>query len=123
MIEALLVFLAIVLLNAVAVLAAFVSAELVVVGGVACAAAGMLLGLPTGFWYHVRLQACLRRRGELPERWWLRPVALHARLRSEEREQVLPWFYLGGAGFVAVMLGCALVLVGVLLEAFRAGVL
>jgi hypothetical protein len=121
-IEALLVLLAVALLNAIALLAGTVSAELVVVAGVACATVGMALGLPTGFWYHVRLQACLRQRGELPARWWLRPVALHARLRSEERPRVLPWFYLGGAGFVAVMLGCAMIVVGVLLEAFRAGV-
>jgi hypothetical protein len=97
-------------------------AESLVAAGAACAALGLLLGLPTGLLYHLRLRAALRARGELPGRWWLRPVALHGRLRSAERRGVLAWFYAGGAGFGLALLGCALVVAGVLLAGFRAGV-
>lgn len=84
-------------------------------GGAACAALGLALGVPTGLWYHLRLRACLRARGDLPPRWWLRPVSLHGRLRAEERPEVLRWFTAGGLGFVLTLLGCGLVVVGVVL--------
>jgi len=71
----------------------------------------------------VKLRACLRRAGELPQRWWLQPVALHERLADEERPGVMFWFTVGGAGFGLTMLGCVAVGAGVLLEEWRAGVL
>jgi hypothetical protein len=40
---------------------------------------------------------------------------LHPRLRDAERRAVLRWFFLGGAGFVITIAGCAAVLVGALL--------
>jgi len=79
--------------------------------------------VPTGFWYHVRLHACLRARGPLPGRWWLRPTALHSRLVGDERPWVLVWFYAGGVGFLVTVAGCALVVAGVLVQAARAGLL
>jgi hypothetical protein len=88
--------------------------------GAACAGAGLVVGVPTGFWYHVRLRACLSGREELPARWWVRPVALHSRLQDDERSGVLRWFYVGGLGFLMTVLGCALVVVGVAVGAVRA---
>lgn len=93
-----------------------------VTAGIFCASVGLLLGVPAGFWYHVKLHACLRRRGPLTPGWWLRPVALHEQLSAVDRPTVLLWFYLGGAGFMLSVLGCGLVIFGVFLEGFRAGV-
>jgi hypothetical protein len=36
--------------------------------------AGFVLGVPTGFVYHVRLFQVLRPRGELPPGWYWRPI-------------------------------------------------
>lgn len=121
MIEALLVLLVLAGLAALVLAAALVSAQGIALAGAALAAAGLLLGVPTGVAYHVKLRAALGPRGELPARWWLRPAALHGRLRSDERPAVLLWFAVGGAGFVLTLLGCALATAGVLLEAHRAG--
>ncbi len=121
-IEALLVVGGVALLAAVSLVGPLLPATWLLAAGAACTGAGMLLGVPTGLWYHVRLRACLAPRGELPERWWLRPAALHGRLRPDERDGVLVWFYIGGAGFASCVLGCGLVLVGALVEAHRAGV-
>lgn len=122
-IEALAVLFGVALLAVAALAAPLVAAESVVAAGVLCAGAGLLVGVPTGLWYHVKLRACLRAQGPVPPRWWLRPVALHRRLAPEERPGVLLWFYAGGGGFALSILGCLLVVAGVLLEGFRAGVL
>lgn len=119
MIEALLVLGAVLALAALGLLGPLVPTAWWLAGGVACTAFGLALGVPTGFWYHVRLRACLRARGELPPRWWLRPVALHGRLRAAERPEVLRWFFAGGVGFVLTLAGCGLVVLGVVLEAVR----
>ena len=76
---------------------------------------GLGLGIPTSLVYHVRLARVLAARGELPPRWWLAPTRLHERLRGAERRAVLRWFFLGGAGFVITLAGCAAALVGALL--------
>jgi hypothetical protein len=122
-IEALLVLLGTALLAVLGLVGPLVPAQWLVAGGAACVALGLLVGVPTGLWYHVRLRACLASRAELPERWWLRPVALHGRLREDERSAVMRWFVAGGAGFGLTILGCAGVGLGVVVEAFRAGVL
>ena len=71
-------------------------------------AAGLALGVPTGFWYHIALVRSLR---PAPPKWWLRPVSFHGRLDAAGRRRVMPWFYAGAAGFVITVLG--LVLVGI----------
>jgi len=76
---------------------------------------GFVLGVPTGFWYHVALGRALRPRGQLPDRWWLKPSALHSLLLPEERPRVLRWFYAGGLGFVVTVVGC-MVLAGAALR-------
>jgi hypothetical protein len=83
--------------------------------GVFSVALGLALGIPTSLVYHAKLARALAARGELPPRWWLAPTRLHARLRDTERRAVRRWFFLGGAGFVITIAGCAAVLVGALL--------
>ena len=83
--------------------------------GVLGVALGLALGIPTSLVYHAKLARVLAARGELPARWWLSPTRLHERLRGAERRAVLRWFFLGGAGFVITLAGCAAALVGALL--------
>lgn len=123
MLEALLVGLTVAALAGAGLVLPHVPSHLVVAAGWAAIALGLSVGVPTGFWYHVKLRACLGARGALPERWWLRPAALHERLTDEERPRVLVWFAFGGAGFVGALLGCGAIVLGVLLEAARAGLL
>ncbi len=122
MIEALLVLFGVGLLSALGLVAPLLASEWVIQAGWLCALAGLLLGVPTGFWYHVRLRASLLRSGRLARHWWLRPSSLHDRLDPEDRPAVMLWFTLGGAGFLVTVLGCVLVGAGVVLEGIRAGV-
>ncbi|HET6345344.1 MAG TPA: hypothetical protein VFH51_10440 [Myxococcota bacterium] len=81
--------------------------------GVWLVVVGSALSLSGGLIYHVALYRVLGSRGELAPRWWLWPTSLHGRLLAQERPLVLPWFFLGAAGFGVVMLGCAAVLLAV----------
>jgi len=47
-------------------------------GGIMLSILGLLLGVPTGLSYHLRLYKALKPRGALPSRWWIRPDRLHA---------------------------------------------
>jgi hypothetical protein len=69
-------------------------------------ALGLVVGVPTGLQYHVALRRELLARGPLPPRWWVRPTAFHADLDDDQRSGVLPWFYVGGVGFVLTAGGC-----------------
>ena len=91
-----------------AVVAALVPWTALFAFGVWSTAAGLALGVPTGFWYHVALARSLR---PAPPKWWLRPVSLHGRLDSAGRRRVMPWFYAGAVGFMVTVFG--LVLVGI----------
>lgn len=113
MVETLIALTALAALVALGWLGPLVPLEWVVSAGVACIALGMLVGVPTGVWYHVRLHAALQPRGALPARWWLRPLVLHDRLEADERAAVLRWCYAGAAGFFVTVAGCALVILAV----------
>lgn len=76
--------------------------------------AGMALGVPMGFLYHVALRRALKARDVLPARWWWSPIRLNASLTEDERRWVLPWMWAGGVGFVFVTLGLAVVVLGIL---------
>lgn len=71
--------------------------------------AGLVLGIPTGFLYHVELRRSLLACEKLPERWWLDPTALHGAIPRADRRWVLGWCYAGAAGFLVTIVGCAIV--------------
>ena len=123
MIELAIVFGAVAALSLFGVVAPLVPPHLWVDGGIGLMWAGMVFGVPAGLWYHVLLARALRPIGALPERWWLRPTALHGALPVAARRPVLFWCGFGALGFVVAVAGCLAVAVGVLLEARRAGVL
>ena len=74
---------------------------------------GLVVGVPTGLVYHVLLHRALAPRDELPRGWIWRPLDLHDRLQPRERRRVLPWCYVGGAGFGVIMLGFLALLLSV----------
>lgn len=82
--------------------------------GVILSALGLIVGVPTGLLYHVRLRATLAHAGALPARWWVHPTRLHERIGQPRRGHVLRPFYAGAAGFVAIIVGCGLAVVGLL---------
>ena len=116
MVESLLVFGGVGLLALLGLVAPTLDPLTVLLCGAAITSLGLVAGVPTGLWYHVALYRCLRPRGPLPARWWVHPVTLHAKLLPDERSQVLRWFFAGGVGFVFVVIGCVVVIVGVGLQ-------
>lgn len=85
------------------------------VGGAWLVLVGFVVGIPPAFVYHVMLRAALKRRDQLPRGWYWRPIELNARLEDDERRRVLPWMYVGGLGFVVIVLGLVLLGSGMLL--------
>jgi len=85
-----------------------------IIGGLSAVAFGSGGGIPAGVYYHVLLRRLLLLQGPLPERWWLHPVQLHDRLNAAERRTFMPWFYVGGAGFVLIILGSISIGLGLL---------
>ena len=82
-------------------------AWLVVLGGLA-SFVGMVVGIPAALRYHLLLYRALRVRGQVPAGWWVSPQKLHATLDEPQRARVLPWWWLGGAGFMFVIAGAGL---------------
>jgi hypothetical protein len=93
--------------------------------------AGLVEGIPTGFWYHVVLRRILIQRGNLPQqshpptpgaprrppsRWWIHPTRFHAQLTPEEYRRIRLWFVLGGIGYAIAVTGGLAAIVGLLIE-------
>ncbi len=114
MIEGLFVFGVVGLLVVLGFSALFLSLETIVIVGVACVAVGIAVGLPAGTYYHLKLYRCVAARGPVPRRFWLSPTQFHADLEPAQWRDVAPWFVMGGAGFMLIVLGCLIVMVGVL---------
>jgi hypothetical protein len=88
-------------------------------GGIWVAVAGFVVGVPTGFVYHVRLFQLLSPRGELPRGWYWRPLRFNSRLRREERAGVMAWCYIGGFGFAIICVGLLIMGAGVSMALIR----
>jgi hypothetical protein len=82
--------------------------------GLTLVSLGMIVGVPAGALYHVRLYRLIRPTGA----WWLHPTALHTKLGEAERPRVMSAFKIGAAGFVIAIVGCALIAVGAVRSAF-----
>lgn len=78
--------------------------------------AGLLVGVPTGFWYHVLLYRVLSPRIALPSKWWWSPVDLHLHLTGPELSRLKPWFTIGGVGFVLSVVGGLAAMAGLLVR-------
>ncbi|HEX9742098.1 MAG TPA: hypothetical protein VGA17_04845 [Nitrospiraceae bacterium] len=84
--------------------------------GLATLALGLLVGIPTGFWYHVLLYRVLSLRMALPRKWWWAPVDLHPHLTVQELARLKPWFTVGGIGFILSMVGGLAAMAGLLVR-------
>jgi hypothetical protein len=114
MLEALFVVALVAVLVLLGLAALFLSVEAIVVVGLVCIAAGFGIGLPAGIYYHVKLYRLLAARAPVPLRFWWQPTRFHELLEPAQWRGVLPWFVIGGTGFLLTVLGCVVVLVGVL---------
>jgi len=82
-------------------------------------AGGLILGVPTGLWYHLVLYRTLSGRGHLKPGWWRRPVELHPLLTPQEYNHVRPWFVAGAVGFVLCCVGGVAAIIGLLVIRYR----
>ena len=117
MLEITLVLLAVVSVGLVGVLVTVLTPSLVTVVAMATMGLGLVVGVPTGFWYHVVLYRVVSPKVRLPRGWWMSPSALHVHLTDAEQRRINLWYRLGGVGFVLSVLGGLVAIAGLLLAA------
>jgi hypothetical protein len=76
---------------------------------------GIVMGVPTGFWYHVVLYRLVSAKVTLPRSWWLSPSQWHGHLSDSERRRVHTWYHIGGVGFVLCVVGGVAAIAGMLM--------
>jgi hypothetical protein len=114
MAEALIVLAVVGLLLLLGLMAAVLTLEALVMVGVVCVAIGVVFGVPAGAYYHLRLYRCLAARGGVPRDFFWHPTRYHADVSPIESRTFMPWFVAGAVGFVLILLGCSIVMLGVL---------
>jgi hypothetical protein len=87
--------------------------------GLLVLAGGLVVGVPTGLWYHIALYRALGGRGNLKPGWWRRPAELHPLLAPQEFTHVRPWFVAGAVGFVLCCVGGVAAIIGLLVIRYR----
>jgi hypothetical protein len=117
MLEITLVVAAVLSVGLVAVLAAVLTPPLLTIIALGILCLGLVLGVPTGFWYHVVLYRVVSAKIPLPRAWWLSPSNLHVHLTDVERRRINLWYRLGGVGFVLSLVGGLAAILGLLLGA------
>ncbi len=116
MLEIALVLATIVAVGILGFLTTIFTPDLMTTIGLVMLALGLLLGVPTGFWYHVLLYRILSPRIALPPKWWWAPVDLHPLLTEQELARLKPWFTIGGIGFVFSIVGGLAAMAGLLVR-------
>jgi len=115
MLETALVLLAVAATGLVGLLGPLLAARPLATLGLMTLFVGLLLGLPTGLWYHVMLYRCVAGRVALRRTWWMSPAHLHRHLTDEEHWRIRTWYRLGGVGFVLCVAGGVAAMAGLLL--------
>jgi len=105
MLEATLVFAAVGALGLLLLLASALTAPVLIMLAIGLMALGIVVGVPTGLWYHVMLYRIVAAKVPVPGRWWLAPTALHVHLTDAETRRIRLWYRLGGIGFVLSIAG------------------
>ena len=114
MLEGLLVLGLLVVLVGLGLCALLMPLELLFIVGMSCVVGGFCIGVPAGAYYHLKLYRLLIARGPVPRSFWLSPTRYHDQLERTEWRTVVPWFAIGGAGFMLIVLGCLIVMLAVL---------
>lgn len=112
MLETTLVLLTVV---AVALAGTILTSPLLTEMGLGALLLGLVVGVPTGFWYHVILYRFVSTKIPLPRRWWLSPSNLHRYLTDAEERRIALWYRTGGVGFVLSFVGGLAAIVGLLM--------
>jgi hypothetical protein len=115
MLEATLVLGAVACVGLVAVVATMLTAPAMIMLAIGALLLGLVVGVPTGFWYHVLLYRIVSARITVPRRWWLSPSTLHVHLTDAERRRIWLWYRLGGIGFVLSVVGGLAAIAGLLM--------
>lgn len=108
MAELLIALAPLVALAGLALLVLLVPLEIVAGLALSLIAVGVLVGVPTGLYYHVLLRRALLSRGRLPKGWYWKPQQHEATLERSSVQRLRPWFYVGGFGFLLVVTGFTL---------------
>jgi hypothetical protein len=116
MLEITLVLIALAVAGLSAVAGAIFTPRLFTALGLGTLILGLLLGIPTGFWYHVILYRLASAKTSLPGAWWLSPARLHVHLNGAEQRRIRPWYRVGGVGFVLSVVGGLAAIAGLLME-------
>ncbi len=88
--------------------------------GALFALVGLVGGGGAGIVYHLALRRSLVRLGAEVSGWLWSPVSRHHLLDEQGRQEVLPWFRVGAAGFFVCLAGIGMMLAA-LLKATLAG--
>jgi hypothetical protein len=99
----------------VVLLATVFTASVMIMLALGALVVGLVVGVPTGFWYHVVLYRIVSARIAVPRTWWLSPSALHVHLTDAERRRIWLWYRLGGIGFVLSVAGGLAAIAGLLM--------
>jgi hypothetical protein len=112
-IESLAVVLIVMLLLASGLAVIWIPWQILLISGFVGIGIGLLIGVPTGFYYHVLLRRSLLKDPPLPLKWWLHPTRFHDRIKSDERQRIFVYFYLGAAGFFLILIGAFITMLSV----------
>jgi hypothetical protein len=115
MLETTLVLTAVVAVGLVVLLATVLTAPVMIMLAVGALLLGLVVGVPTGFRYHVVLYRIVSAKIAVPRRWWLSPSALHVHLTGAEQRRIWLWYRLGGIGFVLSVVGGLAAIAGLLM--------
>jgi hypothetical protein len=113
MVESLVVLAVVVGLVVIGLMVALLPIEGMLIAGVACMALGFGLGVPAGVYYHFKLYRYLAAHGGVPSGFIWHPTRYHADVPPSEMRHITPWFVTGALGFLLIMIGCAIVMLGV----------
>ncbi|MBM4133339.1 MAG: hypothetical protein FJ245_06165 [Nitrospira sp.] len=114
--EIALVFLSLLAIGLLGLATTLLTPQLMTAVGLLTLLLGLVVGVPTGLWYHVVLYRVLSKKNVLPAKWWWAPADLHPHLTHDELAQIKPWFALGGIGFLLSLAGGLAAMAGLLLN-------
>lgn len=115
MLETTLVLGAVAVVGLVVLLATVFTASVMIMLAVGALLLGLVVGVPTGFWYHVVLYRIVSAKIAVPRKWWLSPSDLHVHLTDAEQRGIRLWYRLGGIGFVLSVVGGLAAITGLLM--------